>query len=214
MSLRRSRARSSLPLRRYAMTAVFTWGDELPRLLGRRIELRPVVDEDAPALLAIFGDPEVIKYWTSPPLRDLAGAEGLIGEIREKFRSRRVFQWGIVILETGGLVGTCGLGSVFLAHRRAEVGFVLRRDMWGRGLATEALRVLLAFCFDKLNLHRIEADVDPQNQRSLRLLEKQGFQREGLARERWHHLGEVRDGVILGLLRRDWPRDAVQPIGV
>ena len=193
------------------MTSLFTWGSELPRLQGERIELRPLVDKDVTALLAIFGDPEVIKYWTSPPLRDLAAAKKLLGEINEKFATRRLFQWGIASRETGELLGTCGLGSVLLKHRRAEVGFVLRRDKWGRGLATEALRVLLAFCFEKLDLHRIEADVDPQNERSLRLLERQGFRREGLLRERWHHLGESRDGIFLGLLRGEWPKqDAAQ----
>jgi RimJ/RimL family protein N-acetyltransferase len=188
------------------MTTLFTWGSELPRLQGQRIALRALVDEDAPALLAIFGDPEVIKYWVSPSLRDLGAAKELVGEIRQKFNTRRVFQWGIVLLETDEVIGTCGLGSVFLAHRRAEVGFVLRRTRWGQGLATEALRILLTFCFETLDLHRIEADVDPQNERSLRVLERQGFRREGFLRERWHHLGDVRDGIFLGLLRGEWTR--------
>jgi RimJ/RimL family protein N-acetyltransferase len=186
------------------MAFLYTWGNELPRLQGQRIELRSLVDGDAPALLAIFGDSEVTKYWASPSIPDLAAAKKLIGEAYDKFARRQLFKWGVASLETGTLLGTCSLGNVVLAHRHAEVGFVLRRDMWGQGLATEALRVLLAFCFEKLDLHRIEADVDPQNERSLKVLERQGFRREGLLRERWHHLGDVRDGISLGLLRREW----------
>ena len=96
------------------------------------------------------------------------------------------------------------LGSLNLRHRRAEVSFVLRRDRWGQGLASAALGLLFAFCFETLKLHRLEADVDPDNQRSLRLLERLGFQREGRLRERWNTYGAPRDGIFLGLLRREW----------
>ena len=96
------------------------------------------------------------------------------------------------------------LGALSFRHRRAEVGFVLRRDRWGQGLASDALAVLFGFCFGRLGLHRLEADVDPENARSLRLLEKLGFQREGRLRERWQTQGDARDGIFLGLLRPDW----------
>ena len=93
-----------------------------------------------------------------------------------------------------------------------EVGFALGRSAWGHGLATGALEVLINFAFDALDLHRLEADVDPENESSLRVLERQGFRREGYLRERWHHLGEIRDTVFLGLLRREWSRvGAAQP---
>lgn len=74
------------------MTSSFTWGDELPTLPGRKVELRPLTDQDAPALLAIFGDPEVMRFWSSPPLRDLGAATELIAEIRTAFDGRRLFQ--------------------------------------------------------------------------------------------------------------------------
>jgi RimJ/RimL family protein N-acetyltransferase len=186
------------------MTLTFEWGDELPRLAGHRLELRGLTRQDAPAILAVFGDAEVTKYWSSPPLQDLAAATKLIDEIGALFTARRLYQWGICSRETDEVLGTCTLFHVDHAHRRAELGFALRRDRWGRGLALEALGVLIGFSFGALDLHRLEADVDPENERSLRLLERQGFRREGHLRERWHHLGQARDGVFLGLLRREW----------
>jgi len=105
------------------------------------------------------------------------------------------------------VLGTCGLSSLVPRHRRAETGFVLGRAWWGRGLAHEALGLLLGFAFETLGLHRIEADVDPDNDRCLRLLDRLGFRREGHLRERWHHMGEIRDAVFLGLLRQDWRPD-------
>jgi [ribosomal protein S5]-alanine N-acetyltransferase len=186
------------------MASTFAWGDELPRIQGRKVDLRPLADQDAPALLSIFGDPEVTRFWSSPPLRDLAAATKLIGEIRAAFSRRSLFQWGFSSREGGEALGTCTLFNVDLAHRRAEVGFALRRDLWGQGLATDALSSLIEFSFETLALHRLEADVDPRNERSQRVLERQGFRREGYLRERWHHLGEVHDGIFLGLLRTEW----------
>jgi RimJ/RimL family protein N-acetyltransferase len=187
------------------MTPRFEWGHELPRLSGRRLDLRWLTEQDAPAILAIFGDAEVMEFWSSPPLRDLAAAATFIEEIGTLFRARRLFQWGICSRETDEVFGTCTLFHVDPSHRRGEVGFALRRDRWGLGLATEAVRVLIGFSFDTLGLHRLEADVDPKNERSLRLLERQSFRREGYLRERWHLPGGVHDSVLLGLLRREWP---------
>jgi RimJ/RimL family protein N-acetyltransferase len=68
----------------------------------------------------------------------------------------------------------------------------------------EALQATLGYAFHILDLHRIEADVDPRNQASIKTLERLGFQREGLLRERWQVGGEIQDSLFYGLLRRDW----------
>ncbi len=149
-----------------------------------------------------------------PPLRNLDSARELIEEIHQLFRSRKGFRWGICSRETDEVFGTCTLFNVDLGNRRAEVGFALSRNAWGHGLATEALEVLIKFVFDTLDLHRLEADVDPKNERSLQVLERQGFRREGYLRERWHQLGNFHDTVLLGLLQRDWSRTSMaQPGG-
>jgi RimJ/RimL family protein N-acetyltransferase len=186
------------------MVGQFEWGDSLPELSGRKVFLRSIVDGDAADVLAVFGDSDVMRYWSSPPLADVAAAAALMQEIRTAFSKRALFQWAITLPETRRLVGTCTLFNLDRRHRRAEVGFALRRDAWGRGLATDALTTVIGFAFDRLDLQRLEADADPRNARSLRTLERQGFRREGHLRERWHHLGEVQDAIFLGLLRREW----------
>ena len=188
------------------MAVSFQWGTELPALAARRVDLGWLTSEDAHAIFEIFGDPEVMRFWSSPPLPDLVAARALIEEIHEHFRARRLFQWGIRLRATHEVIGTCTLYELSMEHHRAAIGFALRRSAWGQGLATEVLDTLIAFAFETLDLHRLEADVDPDNQRSLATLEPQGFRREGYLRERWHHLGEVRDTVLLGLLRREWTR--------
>ena len=87
---------------------------------------------------------------------------------------------------------------------RAEIGYSLRSDRWGRGLAREALQLALAHAFDTLGLRRVEADIDPRNTASCGLAERLGFVREGLLRERWLVAGELQDSAMYGLLARDW----------
>jgi len=178
--------------------------DRLPTLLGHGVRLREVTIEDASDVLEVFGDPEVVRYWSSPPLADLAAARARISDAREMFERRQLFEWGIALRESDELVGTCSLSALDALHRRAEIGFALGRPAWGRGLARDAVETLLRFGFEELLLERIEADVDPDNARSLALLERQGFRREGLLRRRWRTFGEPRDAVFLGLLRLEW----------
>jgi RimJ/RimL family protein N-acetyltransferase len=102
------------------------------------------------------------------------------------------------------VLGTCTLTHYYPTHQRSEIGFALRQMRWGQGLGSEAVTAVIGFAFDSLNLNRIEADVDPRNERSLRLLERLGFQREGHLRQRYYMNGERQDTLMLGLLRSDW----------
>lgn len=191
------------------MSDGWDWGAELPVLRAARVALRWLRPEDARDVFAVFSDPEVMRYWSSPPLQNLEAAAVLIRQIQALFASRALFQWGIALRPNDTIVGTCTLFHLDHTHRRGEIGFAVGRGYWGQGLASEAVETLLRFAFEKLNLHRIEADVDPRNDRSLRLLERQGFQREGFLRERYHVGAETPDTVFLGLLRREWtPRQA------
>ena len=190
------------------LTGEFEWGNRPPTLTAARVALRSLTEDDVPDLFGVFSDAEVMRYWDSPPLKSVADASALFREIREGFETRRLFQWGISDLPSDRVIGTCTIWRVDRAHRRAEIGFALGRPHWGKGLAAEALGVLVAFAFQELDLHRLEADVDPRNDRSLGLLERHGFKREGLLRERYHVDGEIQDAVVLGLLRWEWSRAA------
>jgi RimJ/RimL family protein N-acetyltransferase len=193
------------------MRSRFAWGERLPTLEASRVALRWLREDDAGAVFAVFRDPEVARYWSSAALADLAAAAALIREIHELFRAQTLFQWGIASRSGDAILGTCTLFHLDVVHRRAEIGFALGRQHWGQGIATEAVGLLIGFAFDVLGLHRLEADADPRNERSLRLLERHGFQREGLLRERYHVAGEVQDAAFLGLLRREWKKNQSPP---
>jgi RimJ/RimL family protein N-acetyltransferase len=191
---------------------VFELGDRLPTLDAGRVRLRWLTDADVPALFAIFGDPQVTRYWGFAVLPDLAAAAALLADIHREFRAGTLFQWGVEA--TGGpLVGTCTLARLDPANRRAELGFALGRAFWGRGYIAVALPAVMEFAFGRLGLHRIYADTDPRNAPSIRALERLGFLREGVLREHYLVQGEPQDAVVYGLLRSEWARAAEPAAG-
>lgn len=176
----------------------------LPRLWGERIVLRPLALRDAPQLFAVFSDPEAMRYWSTLPMRDPAEARTLIREVREEQAAGTLFEWGVARRADNRVIGTCALFHVDWSNGRAEIGFALARACWGQGLMREALVTLIDFAFDRLALRRLEADVDPRNQASVTLLERLGFRREGLLRERWNVGDEFQDAAFFGLLAREY----------
>ena len=173
----------------------------LPTLDAER--LRQVVEDDLDGLLAVFGDADALRYWSHGPLADREAARRYLGDIEAGRRDGSFYQWGIAEAASDRLVGTVTITAWDRENRRAEIGFILHPSMQGRGLASEAVRTSLAFAFGPMDLHRVEADVDPDNEASLRLLERIGFKREGVLRERWFTFGTWKDTVLLGLLAGD-----------
>lgn len=182
----------------------FAWGDHLPRLESERLVLRWLADGDVPALFEIFGDAGAMRYWSWPAFTREEQARELLDDIRRHFAARTLFQWGIARKSDDAVIGTVTLFQIDHEHRRCEIGFALARSAWGQGLATEAVTRIIRFAFDELGLHRIEADPDPQNLASIRVLERQGFKFEGLLRERYFLNGRAMDAAYYGLLRDDW----------
>ncbi|MBY4597301.1 GNAT family N-acetyltransferase [bacterium BD-1] len=179
--------------------------DRLPTLVAPRLQLRWIEPADLEDLYAVFSDPEVMRFWSHVawPHRDEASI--YLEAIHRGFEQGDLFQWGIALRGDDQVVGTVTLYDIDHAQGRAELGFALARDHWGRRYAREALTVLLDHAFGQLGLRRIEADVDPRNQGSLNTLEALGFRREGYLRQRWQVAGELQDSVLMGLLASEWP---------
>jgi RimJ/RimL family protein N-acetyltransferase len=180
-----------------------TAGQYLPLITTARLSLRWIVDEDLQAIYTVFSDPDVMRYWSTPPLRSLDEARELVAEIREGFQRGDLLQWGIARGTDNTIIGTTTLFHIVINHR-AELGYALGREEWGKGYMLEALTGLLGYAFTQMKLHRVEADVDPRNSRSIRTLERLGFKKEGHLRERWKVSGEIQDALFYGLLRSEW----------
>lgn len=175
-----------------------------PVLEGPRVCLRPIREGDEDAVFDVFGDAAVMRYWSRPPMRSPEEARGYVADLARVFARRTHLPWAITLIDDDLLLGTCTLFAISLAHRRAEIGYALAKSHWRRGIAREALTIALAYAFDVLGLNRVEADTDPRNTRSIRMLETLGFRREGVLRERWLVNAESQDSALYGLLAREW----------
>lgn len=176
---------------------------DIPELAGPRLRLRALDARDADALFALRSDERAMRYWSEPPWREHAQAVAHVERMQHERRHCEFYPW-VATLDDDVLIGTCSLFALSREHARAEVGYALRPQWWGRGFAQEMLRLALAHAFDTMVLHRIEADIDPDNTASCRLVERMGFTREGLLRERWRVGGGVQDTALYGLLAREW----------
>jgi [ribosomal protein S5]-alanine N-acetyltransferase len=179
-------------------------GDTLPTLDAPRVRLRWLAAGDVDALFDVFSDETMMRYWSSPAMKERAEAEALLLRIHKQFADKSGFQWGVERKDDGRLLGTCTLFQVHAANQRAEIGYALASAYWKNGYMTEALTALLDHAFGPMKLRRLEADIDPRNANSMRIVGKLGFRQEGLLRERWNVAGELQDSAVLGLLAREW----------
>jgi RimJ/RimL family protein N-acetyltransferase len=171
-------------------------------LFTPRLRLRWMEASDAEAHYAVFSDPEVARYWSSGPWTALDQAHEHIAATQAAYADGSGMRLGIELRESGALIGNAGLHHFVDTSRRCELGYALARAHWGCGYVSEALRALLDYGFTALDLNRVEADIDPRNTASARVLEKLGFRKEGFMPERWIVQGEPADTVYYGLLRR------------
>jgi len=178
--------------------------DRFPELTTPRLDLRAPQLRDASDLFEVFRDPEVMRYWSSPPMQSVADGEALVTRNLGYNSDGSGYGWVIERREDARVIGTLALFHFSEQNNRAEIGYALGRAFWGAGYMHEALTALIEFAFGDMDLRRLEADTDPRNAASIRALERLGFAREGLLRERWLVAGEVCDTAFLGLLRSDW----------
>jgi len=175
----------------------------VPTLAAARVRLRPLRDDDADDLFALQSDARVMRYWSHPPWTEREQAVQRLQQLARDLKTSEFYPWGVTKAGHDTVIGTVSLFALNREQRRAEIGYALASSWWGLGYATEMLRAAIDFAFGPLDLARLEADIDPRNTASCRLIERVGFVREGLLRERWHVAGEITDSAIYGLLRRE-----------
>jgi ribosomal-protein-alanine N-acetyltransferase len=170
---------------------------------GRLVLRRPVA-QDADALFAIHSHPETMRYWSRRPLTTRDEAVAMVDQMVSGWVDGSWLSWAIALAGNPRVIGVCTLFHFSPQCARAEVGYILAREHWGKGLMREALESLIARAFGPGELRRLEADADPRNAGSLRILTRLGFVREGTLRKRWDVEGEISDTAFYGLLAEDW----------
>lgn len=175
-----------------------------------RLILRPFEDKDVNDFFKLMSDPEVINQTTALELlHTKKEVEDLIGKIKQTYAADFKRGWmviGIVEKQSNTLIGYCGFFSYTPTFARAELGYALAKEYWGKGYITEATRALLDFGFNVMKLNRIEATVFPENPGSIRVLEKLGMEYEGILRQHISRNGVFRDRLMYSVLKSEWKK--------
>jgi RimJ/RimL family protein N-acetyltransferase len=171
-----------------------------PILETKRLRLRPLRVEDAEALHPTLADAGLMTWWSSAPHSSVEETRAYFAARIDRDPTWRC--WAVTLADDDRAIGWVAAGE----KRQGgvtEIGYLLAREHWGKGIAREAVSAVIDRLFAE-GQRRVFADTDPDNAPSLALLERLGFQREGLLRGEWEtHIG-VRDSVILGLMKDEW----------
>lgn len=169
-----------------------------------RLLLRAFAPSDAPDVQQLVGIREMAAtvYGVPYPYPDSAASEWIALHASEAERGAG-YTWAITHSADHTLMGAITL-HIHAVHQRGEIGYWVGMPFWNQGVATEAARPVVAHGFDAIGLHRIQALCLPSNHGSARVLEKIGFQREGVMRDYVAKWGNFEDRAIYGLLRDEW----------
>lgn len=172
----------------------------LPPPSDGEIALRPFEDDDAARFATLNRDPAIERYTRMSVPRDPRDAAEWIDRARRGWEGEGPWRFAVADARSNELLGYIGIR---LVDGNGQIGYWVRREARGRGVATRALRLLARWALDSAGFARIQLLVEPRNEPSRRVAEKAGFRAEGVLR-RYVDLGDRRvDGIMFGLLPED-----------
>ena len=174
--------------------------DPFPTITTERLTLREIKNTDASELFHLRSDKNVMQFIDRPLAETIDDALKLIKIIADGHTNKESITWAITLKDNPGLIGTIGFWRIEKEHYRAEIGYLLNPLQQGKGIMQEAVTAVLPYGFETMKLHSVEANVNPFNTASIKLLEKNGFVREGYFRENYYYNGKFLDSAIYSLL--------------
>jgi ribosomal-protein-alanine N-acetyltransferase len=181
---------------------------KFPVLQTERLVLRGFRNSDAPAVLNSFSQDMVTKYHNAETMQSIEEAEKLVKARASLFERGLGIRWGIALREQRDvIIGSCGYYNLNKGFRSVEIGYDLHPVHWRQGIMTEALTAVINHGFGEgffFPLNRIEALTHVEHEASAALLERLGFQEEGVRREYGYWSGRFHDLRSFSLLREDW----------
>ena len=173
-----------------------------PEIETERLLLRRMTTNDAEEILYLRSSDDVMKYIDRERTKSIEEAKGFLDKIDASLNSNNGIMWGITLKEKPGkLIGNIGYWRLVKEHYRAEIGYMLHPSFWKKGIMKEALLRVIDFAFDEMNLHSIEANINPGNTASATLLESTGFIKEAYFKEDFFFNGAFHDTIIYSRLK-------------
>lgn len=183
---------------------------DFPVIQTQQLILRALTPSDVPAVFDIFCRDEVTEHYDCYSYLHESQASEQVRKWMASYSDKGLkgFRWAIALASSPDkLIGTCGIHRVSAHNKSFDIGYELHPDVWGRGIATQAISALLDYCFNQhfpFKVNRVTAMTDVVSPRSISVLTKLGFQQEGILRESEYWKDRFNDSRLFSLLRRDW----------
>ena len=176
----------------------------MPDLETPRLRLRKLTMQDAHDIYHYSKDREVARHVLWDAHRSIGESRAYLRFMLRKYRLKEPASWGIEYVATREIIGTIGFMWIQNDNASAEIGYSLSRDYWNRGIMTEALKAVIEYGFNYLNLNRIEAQHETTNPASGAVMRKCRMQKEGTLRSRLMNKGRFVDVDLYAILRKDF----------
>jgi len=173
-----------------------------PVLETERLILRNITKEDVNEMFVLRSTPDIMKYIARPLHKNIEETDAFIKNIHANIESQDFINWAIALKSDNKLIGTIGFYRMQKEHDRAEVGYMLHTDFHKKGIMQEALTAVIKYGFQQMNLHSIEAVIDPRNKASENILTRNNFIKEAHFKENYFFEGDYLDSVHYSLLTK------------
>lgn len=171
-----------------------------PELFTERLLLRAISAADVKEVFQLRADKNVMQFIDRPLAQSMDDAMALINKIADGHENNENITWAITMNNQPELIGTIGFWRIDTENYRAEIGYLLHPGYQGKGLMQEAIEAVLKYGFQHMKLHSVEANVNPANYASIKLLEKNKFVKEAYFKENYFYDGKFLDSAIYSLL--------------
>ncbi|HZK76818.1 MAG TPA: GNAT family N-acetyltransferase [Candidatus Kapabacteria bacterium] len=172
-----------------------------PTLETERLRLRELTTTDVPDLHAYYSDPETALYVPFTAFTSIADTEKLLGRVANGFERKESFMFGVERKSDGKIIGISDLFNLSSQHLHAVIGWGLAKSYWGFGYMTEAVREVIRFAFEEMGMHRIEAECETENIRSIRVAERCGMTLEATRVENEINKGRFVSNYVYAIVR-------------
>ena len=176
----------------------------LPTLNTERLLLCKITPEHSADMYEYSSDPDVTKYLTWSPHSSVKETERYINLLQKKYSDGTFNDWGLICKETGKFIGTCGYTSFDKPKNIGEIGYVLAKDFWGKGLAVEAVKTVMDFGFKNFGLDGYFAKHMEGNDASGRVMQKCGMTFEGMYKRSMFIKGEFKNIVVYNISKNQF----------
>jgi ribosomal-protein-alanine N-acetyltransferase len=173
---------------------------EFRSIITNRLLLRKVEQTDAPFILKGLSNDVLTKYMLVH-YYSLDEVQEQMDYYASHYENETGYYWLMQCLKTGDAIGVIGINNLSQIHKKAEIGFWSLPEFWGKGYTTEAGKAILQFCFQCLQLNRVEATVETQNPASIAAIQKLGLQHEGTFKEYEMNNGKLIDLMMFAILK-------------